>query len=371
MNQENFRRRTEKAWDAFVEGEAELRHLLDKRNQADACEKMMNRCSEILQLAFDGVAFEMGVNGEKYELILSPEYNKVRLFELVYFRHHAPESILEQWNILVGRQPSHNFNLRSDKWEVSASDVQVWVEKQNEGQVGLTLYCEKLRPLLREDEGKAWWMLEVLLDQVLGEVPDMAVVDGFEVVDTPKDESCIPMENLTSVLKNMGIELSLNPQDYLDNSYLGYQMNPIEDPEAGWRMDVYLGTTRCVPLLNEFLNGESKLIDALERDGAVAGAFYYPLDSFDNEERSKKILDFRDELENAITEQAGEDAVVFIGGATGIYCGYLDFIAWDLDAVLKVAAKYFSGTSVVWSAFHSFRTDADVIVLHDHEREEN
>ena len=33
--------------------------------------------------------------------------------------------------------------------------------------------------------------------------------------------------------------------------------------------------------------------------------------------------------------EAGAEAVTFLGGATGLYCGYLDFIAWDLPAVLK------------------------------------
>ena len=44
----------------------------------------------------------------------------------------------------------------------------------------------------------------------------------------------------------------------------------------------------------------------------------------------KAILDFRDNLRDAILRDAGEEAVTFLGGATGLYCGYLDFIAWDL-----------------------------------------
>ena len=47
----------------------------------------------------------MGFNGEKHELILTPEGDKVKLFELVYFQKHAPKEVLEHWNILVGRQP--------------------------------------------------------------------------------------------------------------------------------------------------------------------------------------------------------------------------------------------------------------------------
>ena len=60
---------------------------------------------ETLNLAFDEISFELGVGGEKHELILTPEGDKVKLFELVYFQKHAPKEVLEHWNILVGRQP--------------------------------------------------------------------------------------------------------------------------------------------------------------------------------------------------------------------------------------------------------------------------
>ena len=43
-------------------------------------------------------------------------------------------------------------------------------------------------------------------------------------------------------------------------------------------------------------------------------------------------------------EQAGDDALTLIGGATGIYTGYVDFIAWDLHAVLNAAAEFFQAS---------------------------
>lgn len=75
---------------------------------------------ETLNLVFDEISFEMGFNGEKYELILTPEGDKVKLFELVYFQKHAPKEMLKHWNILVGRQPLQNIGLRTeDGWEIS------------------------------------------------------------------------------------------------------------------------------------------------------------------------------------------------------------------------------------------------------------
>ena len=107
------------------------------------------------------------MGGEKHELILTPEGDKVKLFELVYFQKHAPKEVLEHWNILVGRQPLQNIGLRTeDGWDISGEDVQIWLEEQGENSFAITAYCEKLLPMLREEEGRAWWMLTTLTDQV-------------------------------------------------------------------------------------------------------------------------------------------------------------------------------------------------------------
>ena len=65
----------------------------------------------------------------------------------------------EQWNILVGRQPLQNIGLRTDDgWDISGEDVQIWREEQGENSFAISAYCEKLLPMLREEEGRAWWM---------------------------------------------------------------------------------------------------------------------------------------------------------------------------------------------------------------------
>ena len=68
--------------------------------------------------------------------------------------------------------PSRNIGLRTeDGWDISGEDVQIWLEEQGENSFAISAYCEKLLPMLREEEGRAWWMLTTLTDQVLGEIP--------------------------------------------------------------------------------------------------------------------------------------------------------------------------------------------------------
>lgn len=118
-NDESFRERTQKAWAAFAEQEAELRRFMEEDRNHERGEELTGKCEQILNLAFEDISFEMGFNGRKPELILTPEGDKVKLFELVYFQKHAPAEVLEHWNILVGRQPAANMGLRSGEWEIS------------------------------------------------------------------------------------------------------------------------------------------------------------------------------------------------------------------------------------------------------------
>ena len=49
--------------------------------------------------------------------------------------------------------------------------------------------------------------------------------------------------------------------------------------------------------------------------------------------------------------------------------GYLDFIAWDLLAVLDAARAFFADTDLTWSGFHVFRRDVGAVRLWEQEKE--
>ena len=360
---ECFRERTENWWETFAEMEAELRQMMDEDKDHTRGAELVAQMEDTLNLVFDEISFELGFNGEKHELILTPEGNKVKLFELVYFQKHAPKEVLEHWNILVGRQPSQNIGLRTDdSWDISGEDVQIWLEEQGENSFNISAYCEKLLPMLREAEGRVWWMLTTLTDQILGEIPHMRYIDSFDVLEEPKAEPSFLLSQLPDKLREQGLELSTDPEAYLE-SYLGYKMEPKQDPDADWRLDVMAGSTCCVPLINGYLNADNDFMDDLHADGAVAGFFCYPLDTLREEEGSEKIFDFRDKLEELFTTVDGSEMLALIGGATGLYCGYVDFIAWDIREALNMAKEFFEGTDIPWAIFHTFRREAGSVSL--------
>lgn len=360
---ECFRERTEDWWETFAEMEAELRQMMDEDKDHTRGAELVAQMEETLNLVFDEISFEMGFNGEKYELILTPEGDKVKLFELVYFQKHASKEVLEHWNILVGRQPLPNIGLRTeDGLDISGDDVQIWLEEQGENSFAISAYCEKLLPMLRDEEGRAWWMLTTFTDQVLGEIPHMRYIDSFDVLEEPKAEPSFLLSQLPDKLREQGLELSTDPEAYLE-SYLGYKMEPKQDPDADWRLDVMAGSTCCVPLINGYLNADNDFMDDLHADGTVAGFFCYPLDTLREEEGSQKIFDFRDKLEEVLTGGDGSEVLTLTGGATGLYCGYVDFIAWDIQEALNMAKEFFEGTDIPWAIFHTFRREAGSVSL--------
>ena len=368
--EKNFRERTQEGWAAFSQIEAELRQIIDTDETHQRGEELVEKCGNALKTALRDTSFELGFNGEKYELILSPEGLRSRLFPFVYFQKQAPESVLEHWNIWVGRQPCEGFELRAGEIEVRAEDVQMWAEETEDHQVSLVLYCEKLTPILKEDTDKVWWALSMLVDQTIGEVSAIAFVAGVDVYAQPKDEPAMLLSELPELLQSMGCSLRRDGSDYLENSYLAYELEPVKDPEADWRLDVYTGSCRLPVLINDYLGARSDVVDEYHRDGIAAGFLCYPLAGFTGEERSKNILDFRDALQQAILNQAGAEAVTFLGGATGLYHGYLDLIAWDLPAVLTAAQAFFAGSGLPSAHFHTFRRDVGGVSLLDEEEPE-
>ena len=111
--EKNFRERTQEAWAAFSQIEVELRQIIETDETHQRGEELVEKCGNALKTALRDTSFELGFNGEKYELILSPEGLRSRLFPLVYFQKQAPESVLEHWNIWVGRQPCEGFAIPS------------------------------------------------------------------------------------------------------------------------------------------------------------------------------------------------------------------------------------------------------------------
>ena len=80
--EKNFRERTQEGWAAFSQIEAELRQIIETDETHQRGEELVEKCGNALKTALRDTSFELGFSGEKYELILSPEGLRSRLFQI-------------------------------------------------------------------------------------------------------------------------------------------------------------------------------------------------------------------------------------------------------------------------------------------------
>lgn len=358
----DFRKRTKQAWDAFMKVEANLREIMDSQDQRERAVEFVQMCSKALKIAISEASFELGKRNDKYELCLSADGSLTSLFPLVYFAKHAPKSVLEHWSIVVGRNPSPNCQMVSGDISITADDVHIKVNQSDNKQLLLDLYCPKLKEIFGSDEAKVWWALSVLIHQTIGEINAIAYVSGLNVLNEPLDAHQ-KLSDLPKIMNDLGLKVWTDAAECLENQYCTYQIEPKQEADGVLRSDVFIGTTLLPDLIDEYNDDESDCMDEYQQDGIVPGFIAFPIDSFEGENRAEEILQFRHELQSYIEENASLDAVTFIGGATGISNGYIDFIAWDLPEVLDAASDFFSKSELPWATFHTFRRDVESIGL--------
>lgn len=357
-----FRERTQKAWTAFEGEEAEIRAMMDADKTHERGEEIVDRIERILRLAFEDVSFEVGFNGVKHELILTPEGNRMKLFELVYFRSHAPASVLRHWEITLGRRGTSDNELHAGGVRIGGEDVQAWLEPDDDA-FKLSVFCARLADLKAKEEGRAWWMLTTLTDQLLGEIPHMRWINDFELLDAPRAVPGFLLSDLPDKLRELGKDLALDAETLLENSYVGYTREPDPDPDADWRLDVIAGSTACPPLINGYMSADDEMMDALHSDDVTAGFIAFSLDGFTGENRTQRIFAFREALEAKLEKACGPDVVRMVGGATGVHFGYVDFMAWDLQPVLFEARAFLEASDVPAASFHVFRREVGSVPL--------
>lgn len=373
-----FAERVKAGWNKFMQGEEKLRIMIANKEDPDSIAEYGH---SLLSCALFGICFEVGHNGaegEKYDLILSPEKDKFTLFFLDYFKRQAPKEALKNWNIILGRPACGNHILGFQGKKISPSDVCVKIEKDsNSNYYSIVGYSKKLITVLKDDKKEALWFFDLLLDMTLGEIVNMRYISAIDMAEMPFDgkEKPIPLPDLPKEIEKVFGEKEGwdTVEGYLE-SCVGYQMKPDEESENFIpRHDIYVGFSSFSPIVNCYFNFDKYYMEQAKNNGAVAGFIFYPLWNFEEKEKnnkSDKMLNFRDELEKYININTNNSAFCFLGGATGVFFGYLDFIAWDLKAVLCAAEKFFADKDYIpYACFQAFSEDSESILLKNQNQE--
>lgn len=348
-----FSLRVEECWKTFVEKENGLRELIARKEDSH---KILSYCEDIMNVAFKSSYFELGFNGEKFDLILSSEGDPVLMFKLVYFKSQAPQSVFENWNIIIGRQRSNDqYEFQMYNKRITMSDVSVFVENKEDSQYGITIYHKDIAALLKEDEDKAYSLVSVLLDQAIGEIPAMKYIAYLDILEKSLENETVRLNDLNNYLQQQVTKEQLEAWDEPESiceRYTVYELESQDSDEA--RSDIFVGSTCCPRIVNAYLSDNSYYEEMFDEDGANIGFVFYSLEGIEN------VLDYRDEI---IEELEKTNNFVFIGGATGTQYGYIDFISWNLYKTINAIKEAFKNKSSLEVCYQRYRRDLGWVYL--------
>lgn len=336
---ESFKNRVSKFWEAFADEERLIREMMDNKV---AGETLLNFVDSILQIAFNKVYFEMGINTEgKYELILTPEGDRCRLIQLHYWLQYAPKYLREKWNF-YSTKPAHGksgSSLCMFDLKIGEKDIIIYPEVESDkSKINIKIYSPKLMSL---KENKRYSMFFIYMDQFIGELYSMEYIGDIDFIKRKQNKASIKITELKSLIDN-----SIENHDWakFDNPceiYSGYRMNPSKKKGWGLREDILSGYTSCSAILNEYYNGEKFRFEEAKEDGVYFGFLFFENTSISDE----NIINFRGEIEDKILNQTVPYGIAHsVGGATGSHFSYIDFIIYDYKKFIPIAeqalAKY-------------------------------
>ena len=371
----SFNEKARRAWSLFARKEESIRQVLDQTRQGTVTREEQSRAlrwvHQALEIVIHDLNFELGYDNDRYALILSANGHKRELFVLAHFARMLPESLHALWRVKVGRQGEvKNLALRVFSQEITPKDIRVWYFVENQG-VSVQLYCDKLRVLAQEDPDRVEWFFHIMLDQVLGEVASILSIRSFEVLEKPAPDKSVSLARLSRCLRKEGLRLNNDVETALAKSYFGYEQVPNENWDSDWRSDIFVGQSRSRQLLIGYENQSSKTWEYLANQGAFAGFLAFSLAWFDGDDRGDKIVHFRQSLERFLAKECGKKVYCHLGSANGIYACYVDFLAWDIRAILDAVVPFFEKAPVPWAIYHVLRRDGTPIVLKQIEPDES
>ena len=346
---QSFRQRTTDFWNIFVKNEATIRKMIDEKAEAN---DLIEELKTIIETAFFDVAFEVGHNGTKHELILSPNGNETVLKQIRYLLNRRPDEVNELWNFYAAKPAmGHEGMVLSiyDK-DISAEDFTVYTNLEEERKlIHIEVYAPKLDDL--EDNMK-FNTLFIMLDLFIGELYTMEYIGTVDFVEIPKrkDQESVSLAKMHAYINYLIEEHDWDKSKDPAASYVVYKATPVEDSEK-LRDDVFIGGSSSYDIIRQLRDEDIFPLQDLREDGVYMGYIFYDNHEIEQSEMVNFRADIEDKIE-AITSPQG--IATATGGATGQNYSYIDFMIYDLDAFLEIAKEVMKDYSVLTKGFAFF-----------------
>ena len=321
----SFKEKIELFWKFFLEEETYLRQCLQNK---DSFQKARNRIEELIESTFYTRSFQIRFNSEtnKWELMLTPEGNKAKLFALSYWKERAPEELLEYWSFyemqkLMVTEAECTLEVCGIKIEIK--DMSIYPSFE-EDRINLEVYIDQIEDT---DDSEVYMAFIILMQQFIGEVYDMSYIGEVELINRPKDEERITLPQLKAYIEEAINNYELPLYEDLCEVYTIYELTPNPEHNRALREDVYKGKSALMSLIKEYYTGQLGTLDEGSQLGITYGFIFFNTEKMSPE----SALNLQNRLEDQLIKINKEKHVVkYIGNATGLFRSYIDCIVFDM-----------------------------------------
>ena len=360
-----FRVRADEVWAALEAQATELEDAFDSVTDADEVEKRLAAILEPVSASW--WRLDVSAEDDRIKVEISPNGWRLECFPILEFLRRVPESLSDRWTFTAGRARRDDTSFETfmaGNEVLSADDVLIWPEP-HEGMWRLLVYIEDFKGTEERARIECFQAVRALIDRTVGEAARLRRADAITLVPKAPSGEGLTLSEFREFLFEKAPEcrrMTLKDYAWLPHEY---GMRPDTRPGAPLLADVTEGITHCPPLGYLYGQGKSIGMDALGAAGACAGFLF--LDVKDDAEglapkkdrriKARKMLEVR-------LRGLGDGYLDVVGYASGVRYEYLQFIAWDLSAVLECASAAFEELDdVVEAGFHTYLRDASAFMM--------
>ena len=360
-----FRVRADEVWAALEAQATELEDAFDSVTDADEVEKRLAAILEPVSASW--WRLDVSAEDDRIKVEISPNGWRLECFPILEFLRRVPESLADRWTFTAGRARRDDTSFETfmaGNEVLSADDVLIWPEP-HEGMWRLLVYIEDFKGTEERARIECFQAVRALIDRTVGEAARLRRADAITLVPKAPSGEGLTLSEFREFLFEKAPEcrrMTLKDYAWLPHEY---GMRPDTRPGAPLLADVTDGITHCPPLGYLYGQGKSIGMDALGAAGACAGFLF--LDVKDDAEGLSPKKDRRIKARKTLEARLrglGDGYLDVVGYASGVRYEYLQFIAWDLSAVLECASAAFEELDdVVEAGFHTYLRDASAFMM--------
>lgn len=320
-----FRQRVERFWEWFSDNEPRL-SALSRQPGKEAFDEFFEQGTQLLA---NDVPFAL--LGRK-SLAFSAEGCAHRFFLNPYIVSRMPAELRKSWAITAFLPGGRETSFALPEGSISMEEIQIALfYNPAQKDFNIRFYSPQLSGFPKATaETSFYQMLEV----AVGDVLSYRYVNTIEMAGG-KEVGMFPFSILQEQMVQTLLDEGEWPVENEDMRYVSYQLPP--QPSEELRLDVVIGVSGYMDLINDYYDEETFELDALEQYGAKAAFLAF---AYTGKENRRSLLNIRYDLQKRLQDEvlgtvgSGDEIGVVLGGAMGTGCVYLDILLFDEEQFL-------------------------------------